>query len=278
MAFKTNGESQVVDPDGIIQTGQGFFVEALNSATTAVFNNGQRTANNTNIFNKAKAIERNTIWLNVTNAAGAFSQMALGYNAEATLGIDEFDGKYYNNGTIALNSFLENTNYAIQGRPLPFDGTDEVPLSFKASNASDYSISIDHLEGLFTGAQDIILVDNYNSTETNLKSGSYIFSATVGETNSRFLIKYQKTLGTKIATFDENSVVVYKTDEKISIKSNSASIENVKLFDLGGRLLLEKAKVNTNETNIERLKYDRQVVVVKITSDDNIIVSKKIVN
>jgi len=276
--FITNGESQVVDPDGIIQTGQGFFVEALNSATTVVFNNGQRASNNTNIFNKTKAIERNTIWINVTNAAGAFSQMALGYNADATLGVDKFDGKYYNNGAIALNSFLENTNYAIQGRPLPFDGTDEVPLSFKASNAGDYSIAIDHMEGLFTDTQDIILLDNDNGTETNLKSGSYFFSAAAGETNSRFLIKYQKTLGTKVATFDENSVVVYKTNEKISIKSNSASIENVKLFDLGGRLLFEKAKVNTNETNIESLKYGRQVLVVKITSDDNTVVSKKIVN
>lgn len=133
-------------------------------------------------------------------------------------------------------------------------------------------------ENFFLYLYSIILLDNDNGTETNLKSGPYIFSATAGETNSRFLIKYQKTLGTKIATFDENSVVVYKTNEKISIKSNSASIENVKLFDLGGRLLFEKAKVNTNETTIESLKYGRQVLVVKITSDDNTVVSKKIVN
>ncbi len=52
----------------------------------------------------------------------------------------------------------------------------------------------------------------------------------------------------------------------------------MKLFDLGGRLLFEKAKVSTNETNIESLKYGRRVLVVKITSDDNTVVSKKIVN
>lgn len=276
--FITNGESQATDPDGIIQTGQGFLVEALNSATTVTFNNKQRAFTNANQFFKTKLVERNTIWLNATNTAGAFSQMALGYNADATLGVDEFDGKYYNNGTIALNSFLDNTNYAIQVRPLPFDGTDDVPLSFKATNAGDYSIAIDRMEGLFTSIQDIILVDNDNGTETNLKSGPYTFSAGAGETNLRFSLKYQKTLGTQAATFDENSVVVYKTNEKIIIKSNGSSIENVKLFDIGGRLLFEKAKVNTNETTIESLKYGRQVLIVKITSDDNTVVSKKIVN
>ena len=276
--FVTNGESQVADPDGIIQTGQGFFVEALNSATTVIFNNGQRAIKNANQFFKTKLVERNTIWLNATNTAGAFSQMALGYNADATLGLDEFDGKYYNNGTIALNSFLDSATYAIQGRPLPFDGTDEVPLSFKATNAGEYSIAIDHMDGLFIGLQDVILMDNENGIETNLKSGSYTFSALAGETNSRFFLKYQKTLRTKAATFDENSVVVYKTNEKIIIKSNGLSIENVKLFDIGGRLLFEKRNVNSNETNIESLKYGRQVLIANITSDNNILIRKKIVN
>lgn len=116
----TNGESQVVNPNGIIQTGQGFFVEALDTATTVTFNNAQRVNATSNQFFKTKTIERNTIWLNATNATGAFSQMAVGYITNATLGADEYDGKYYNDGMIALNSFLDKTDYAIQGRPLTF--------------------------------------------------------------------------------------------------------------------------------------------------------------
>jgi hypothetical protein len=276
--FITNGESQVVNPNGIIQSGQGFFVEALNSATTVTFNNGQRAANNSNNFFKTKAIERNTIWLNATNATGAFSQMAVGYITDATLGVDEFDGKYYNDGTIALNSFLDNTDYVIQGRPLPFDGTDDVPLSFKATNAGDYTIAIDHVDGLFLSSQDIILKDSDNGTETNLKLDSYTFSAPAGVSNTRFSLKYQKTLGISTPNFDENSVVVYKNYGKISIKSNGSSIDNVKLFDIGGRLLLEKTKVNANETSIEISKFANQVLIIKITSDDKSMVSKKIVN
>ena len=275
--FISNGESQVVDPNGIITSGQGFFVEALNSATTVVFNNGQRTTNVTNQFYKTKVVERNTIWLNATNSTGAFSQMAVGYISNATLGIDEFDGKYYNDGTIALNSLIDNTDYAIQGRPLPFDGADEVPLSFKATNAGDYTIAIDHLNGLFATSQDIILKDNDNGTETNLKSNSYTFTAQSGTTNTRFSLKYQKTLGITTTTFNENSIVLFKKDEKIFIKSDGLTIDNVQLFDMGGRLLLEKTKVNSNETSIESSKYVGQVLIVKIASGDKAVVSKKIV-
>ena len=275
--FISNGESQVVDPNGIITSGQGFFVEALNSATTVVFNNGQRTTNVTNQFYKTKVVERNTIWLNATNSTGAFSQMAVGYISNATLGIDEFDGKYYNDGTIALNSLIDNTDYAIQGRPLPFDGADEVPLSFKATNAGDYTIAIDHLNGLFATTQDIILKDNDNGTETNLKSNSYTFTAQSGTTNTRFSLKYQKTLGITTTTFNENSIVLFKKDEKIFIKSDGLTIDNVQLFDMGGRLLLEKTKVNSNETSIESSKYVGQVLIVKIASGDKAVVSKKIV-
>ncbi len=275
--FISNGESQVVDPNGIITSGQGFFVEALNSANTVVFNNGQRTANTTNQIYKTKVVERNTIWLNATNSTGAFSQMAVGYISNATLGIDEFDGKYYNDGAIALNSLLDNTDYAIQGRPLPFDGADEVPLSFKATNAGDYTIAIDHLNGLFATSQDIILKDNDNGTETNLKSNSYTFTAQSGTTNTRFSLKYQKTLGITTTAFNENSILLFKKDEKIFIKSDGSPIDNVQLFDIGGRLLLEKTKVNSNETSIESSKYVGQVLIVKIASDDKTVVSKKIV-
>ncbi|NDP27901.1 MAG: T9SS sorting signal type C domain-containing protein [Flavobacterium sp.] len=276
--FISNGESQVVNPNGIIQTGQGFFIEALNSATSLSFNNGQRAANNTNQFFKTKAIERNTIWLNATNTTGNFSQMAVGYITDATLGIDEFDGKYYNDGAIALNSFLDNTEYVIQGRPLPFDGTDEVPLSFKTTNSGNYTIAIDHVDGLFSGNQDIILKDNTTGTETDLKTKGYAFSATAGVDNTRFSLKYQKTLGINTPVFDEKNVIAYTKNGKIHIKSNGLPLDNVKLFDIRGRLLFEKTKINSNETSIESSKYANQVLIVRIIATDKRVVNKKIVN
>jgi len=81
--FVTNSNAQSVNPNGIIQTGQGFIVEAKSAATVLTFTNGQRVANNAGQFFRSKqvVVENNRIWLNVTNAAGDFSQMAINYVA-----------------------------------------------------------------------------------------------------------------------------------------------------------------------------------------------------
>ena len=278
--FVTNGNIQTANPNGVIQTGQGFFVEALNNSTSLQFNNGQRVANTTGQFFKTKqpVADRSTIWLNASNAQGDFSQMAVGYIPEATLGVDTFDGKYYNDSEFALNTLLDNEEYVIQGRPKPFDVSDIVPLAFKTTNAGSYNIAIDHTEGLFSGNQDIILVDHLTGTETDLKSGGYTFAATAGVNNARFSLKYQKTLGNTQQILDENNILVYKNKEAIHIKSSSTTIDNIKLYDISGRHIFEKTNINANETHIEIAKFGKQILILKIVLDNDKLISKKVEN
>ncbi len=260
-----------------ISVGQGFLVKA--TSTTLNFNNTMRLANNQNQFFKTKVVEKNRIWLNLYNDATPVNQMLLAYMTGATMEIDPtIDGAYINDSQTALNSLIGSEEYAVQGRALPFDTTDEVPLSFKAQNAGNYSIAIDHVDGLFSENQDIILKDNSNGTETNLKNQAYAFTAAAGATNTRFSLKYQKTLGISNPTFDENSIIVFKSNDKTHIKSSTKAIDNVKIYDIRGRLLLEKNKVNANETSFDSSKFANQVLIVQITSEDQTIVKKKVVN
>ncbi|HRN98337.1 MAG TPA: hypothetical protein PLA69_03325, partial [Flavobacterium sp.] len=46
--FVSNGEDQVVDPDGVIRTGQGFFVEAKPGQVSLIFKNTHRFDDNAN--------------------------------------------------------------------------------------------------------------------------------------------------------------------------------------------------------------------------------------
>ena len=277
--FVTNNNGQVVNPNGIIQTGQGFIVEAKNTATSMTFNNGQRSATNAGQFFKTKqVVENNRIWLNATNATGEFAQMAINYVTGANQGVDDFDAKYFNDSAIALNSVLDTADYAIQGRALPFDGTDEVPLSFKATTAGTYSIAIDHVDGLFAANQDVILKDNATGAETNLKAGAYAFAADAGANSSRFVLKYQKTLSTITDEFTEDSVIISTKKGIIYINSGSSTMSKVQLFDMNGRLVFKKENVNNSETTVDASRFAHQVLIVKITSDDNREVSKKVVH
>uniref|UniRef100_UPI00286B2E78 T9SS sorting signal type C domain-containing protein n=1 Tax=Flavobacterium sp. TaxID=239 RepID=UPI00286B2E78 len=278
--FITNNNAQSYDPLGVIQTGQGFFVEASSAATALTFNNGQRLANNAGQFFKTKqdVVENNRIWLNATSVVGDFSQMAINYTAGATQGIDAFDGKYFNDGTMALNSVLENLDYVIQGRALPFDGTDSVPLSFSTTIAGSFTIAIDHVDGLFAGSQDIILKDNVTGAETNLKTGPYTFDAQIGATNTRFVLKYQKSLGTTTPVLSEESVIINTNKGIIHINSGSIMMKTIQLFDINGRLIFKKENLNNSETTIDSSKFAKQVLIVKITSDDDQEVSIKVIN
>jgi hypothetical protein len=276
--FVTNINAQSEDPLGIIQIGQGFFVEAKSAASSISFNNLQRVADNSGQFFKTKQVaESSRIWLNATNAAGIFSQMAVSYTTNATQGVDAFDGKYINDSTTALTSNINNDEYTIQGRSLPFDPSDLVALNFKTDVAGEYSIALDHFDGVFAKGHDVYLVDGKTGTETNLKSTAYTFTATTGTDNTRFLLKYQKTLKIDALAFNENSVRIYKSNGTIYINSGDVAISNIKVFDIQGRLIADQQNVKSNTASISNLKSN-QALIVQVISEDNKVVSKKVVN
>jgi len=144
-----------MNPNGIISSGQGFFVKVKNGATQSSlnFNNGFRSAGTNGVFFRngntdSDDIEKHRMWLNLSNETDVIGQTLLGYMAGATESVDYgIDGKYFNDSPIALTSYIDNSEYAIQGRSLPFSTNDIVPLSFKTNVSGSYSISIDHLDG-----------------------------------------------------------------------------------------------------------------------------------
>ena len=276
--FVTNGNTQSVDPLGVLQTGQGFFVEAKSGASSLTFKNSQRVANTAGQFFRTKQVAADSrIWLNATNASGDFSQMAVTYNDIATIGVDMYDGKYINDSAFALTSKINNGEYTIQGRPA-FSASDVVALNFKTAVAGDYTIAIDHTDGVFATGQDVYLVDSKTGTETNLNTSSYTFTAANGVDNARFSLKYQKTLKVNAAAFNDANVMVYKNKGTLYVNSTAKVINSIRVYDVQGRLIAEQKNVKTNTATISNLKVDNQVLIVKVTRDDNSEVTKKVLN
>ncbi|WP_293891730.1 T9SS sorting signal type C domain-containing protein, partial [Flavobacterium sp.] len=281
--FVTNNEAQVFDPMDVIQTGQGFFVEGTGSGTVN-FDNTMRVDNHANQFFRSSntqsttSIERNRIWLNATNTGGLFSQTMVGYITNATQGVDAaIDGKYINDGEIALTSLINAVPYAIQGRTLPFDANDIVPLNFKVTMAGNYTIAIDHVDGLFSaGSQSIYLKDNLTTTIHNLNTGAYSFASDAGIFANRFEIVYALPLGTENPIFTANNVVIYSHNDEFVVNTGNIIMSSVKVFDIRGRLIEEKTAINASQTTIKG-GLANEVLLVQITSDDGITVTKKVV-
>jgi hypothetical protein len=283
-----NGEPNTqTDPNGIVRTGQGFLVKVKDNNTTndVTFTNAMRSANVSNQFFRtnndgtAGEIEKHGIWLNLTNDTGFFSQMYTGYITDATVGEDNgIDSKFFGDSPIVLASLINDGEYIIQGRPLPFTASDVVPLLFKSELAGSFTVSIDHMEGLFNTNQDVYLKDKFTDVLHDLKAGSYTFTTETGTFNNRFEIVYlDSTLGTANPDgVTANEVVVYKQDKALHITSGTANMKDVTIFDVRGRLLYSASNINATSFVIDDLSAEQQMLIVNITTDKGK-VSKKVI-
>ncbi|MFC4738880.1 T9SS sorting signal type C domain-containing protein [Flavobacterium ponti] len=269
------------EPDGIIQVGQGFVIE-VDVNGTAEFNNSMRlSASNGQFFksaNQTTTLEKHRMWLDLTSPQYSHNQILVGYIEGATNTIDSsLDAKLFGQSNSVIYSTINNSKYVIQSRALPFTASDIVPLGLIAQTAGQYTISMNHVDGLFD-TQDIYLRDNLLNITHDIKGSPYTFVSDAGQFDSRFEIVYAAPLATELPNFNENSVVVYTNEAGITINAGQTIIDNVKVYDVRGRLLFSQLNVNANSLVLDKINTTNQVLILQIGSVDNKVISKKIVN
>ncbi|MFD0778195.1 T9SS sorting signal type C domain-containing protein [Flavobacterium myungsuense] len=238
----------------------------------------RRGVNNSNQFFRTSnktTIDDSGYKLNLTRKDGFFSQMLVKYSSDYTLGVDRgIDGSNINSEEYMCSS-IDGVAYAIQGRP-EFTLTDIVPLQYKVATAAEYSISIEQFDGLF-GTQDVYIKDKLTNFIHNLKTGPYTFVSEPGTFTDRFEVVYENPLSTSDTKFNQNSVLVYKQSQEVVINTGTVQMSNVKIYDIRGRLLVSKSNINASQVKMYA-GSTQQVLIVKITSDTNGVVTKKVIN
>lgn len=266
-------------PNGIIQVGQGFFVEAKNVINPkALFTNSIRILNNNNQFFRGSSItEKHRFWLNLTNSNGLFSQMLVGYMTGATNEIDNgIDGKTLKDSPVSLTSLLNNEEYTIQGKALPFDIVDSVPLNFKTDVSGNFTISIGNYDGVFENGQAIFLKDNQFQSTHNLNESEYNFYSEIGNFSNRFEIVYQNSI-LSIDDFADSTISIYPNPIEKSSYLYFNGIQNETLFtlyDVTGKLLQSK-KIEENKVLLDTVAAG--VYFVKIKSESKTTIKKLII-
>lgn len=182
----------------------------------------------------------------------------------ASNNVDEtIDGLMLNTDNSMLYSLLNNKEYVIQGRALPFFDDDIVPLGFKSTSVDNYNISIENFDGLFEN-QEIYLKDNYLNVLHDLKQGNYTFSSNAGTFNDRFEVVYKNN-----STLNEDNVTnidftkIYSSKEGIQI-SSSKEIKSIIVYDVLGKVIYQNQAVNKNELTINSITANNQALIVKV--------------
>lgn len=271
-------------PTGYIASGQAFFVRGLSNAQVQFTNTMRVKGNNNEFFRLAQNKssnedgERNRIWLNLSDHQGAFSQMLFGYVEGATNEWDNgFDGEVFNTNLVSIYSVQADYKMAIQGRALPFDENDIVPLGYKADNAGILYINIDHTDDFFSN-KDIYVKDNLLGTLHNITNSPYAFATQAGTFDDRLEIVYvNATLDTENHSFNANSILVYKKQQAVFVNSGTEIIKELAVVDIQGKLLYSNKKVGKSVFEINNLPATDQVLIVKVITQNGVQVFKKIV-
>nr|WP_294927370.1 T9SS sorting signal type C domain-containing protein [uncultured Flavobacterium sp.] len=278
-----SGENET-SPDGKIGSAQSFFVQSRAVGEVKFENSMRITMENSSFFKPAKItekkknVEKNRIWLNLTNKENAFKQLLIGYIEGATNGYDlSFDGESFNgNKYIDFYSFNAEKNWTIQGREYPFQDSDEVVLGYKTEINGNFTISIDHFDENFT-SQSVYLEDKDKMILHDLKKGPYTFSTEKGIFKNRYVLKFtNKKLHVNEITRSKNKLVIYQKSAQLVVESEDSAIQKVQVFDILGKLVLEQ-KSNQNSMIISSLKPKNQVWVFKITTQNNGLETKKVI-
>lgn len=225
-------------------------------------------------------IQRHRVWLNLTNTNGVFKQILIAYVTGATNGWDQ------NYDAVSMDAYKpadfysinENKKLVIQGRALPFDPADTVPLGYRTSSEGDMTIAIDRVDGDLIN-QNIFLHDKQTGVKHNLKDGGYTFSTLTGVFADRFTVSYS-TNDKKLGVDDFNTIqpelIVSSKDQNIRLKSNQSSLKEVSVFDISGKLLFSSQKIGTSELEISSIQSGAQILLVRTTLDNGSIITKKV--
>lgn len=285
-AGSTSTQFGGVFPEAVVQSGQGFFVNTLTDNAKIVFTNEMRLANHQNPFfstidetlTNSYKTEKHSIHLNLTNDEGVFSQLVITYRTDATNGVDKgIDGKIFKSPESCLYTLIDNNEYAVQGRPLPFNESDTVTIGYKVLKSRDYTITLDKAEGMFNENQFIYLKDNATNTIHNLVDKAYNFSSEKGIFNKRFEILYNIITEMEKIPLENKKVIVYNQNGVLSIDTQEDTIREVAIFNLGGEEVYRLKKLDTNTVTIHHFTPVNQVLIIKIYTMRQGIVFKKII-
>ncbi|HEY0092307.1 MAG TPA: T9SS type A sorting domain-containing protein, partial [Flavobacterium sp.] len=270
-------------PNGYIAAGEAFFVKSLGVPGTATFKNSMRVADNNSQFFKInpsivneQVMERHRIWLNFTNESGSFNQLLVGYVTGATLGWDRgIDGTRLSTSDVTFYSIIPEDKLVIQGRPLPFQNNDVVPLGYTSLSTGNFTIRLDHVDGLFVN-QAIYLEDKYLNVIHDLKQNPYEFLTEAGIFDDRFVLRYSNLAFETISEAKIDASALIK-EETLNVQA-SKGIVQITIYDLTGKLIHEYKPQELSSFFKAPFLHANGAYLAKIEMENGSLCMKKIIN
>jgi len=280
--------------NGNIGAGQAFFVLMDHNASMpsdVTFNNSMRfdsgfaPYDNNEFYRSQENANRNTlekhrIWLDLIAPNNTANSILVGYVENATNDVDRlFDGFELSETSNRFYSLINTEEMAIQGRTLPFDDADLVPLGVEIASSGNYSIALNTLDGLFMDTSQIIFIeDTYTNIIHNVRISPYSFNTEAGVFNDRFILRYTDN-ALSVEEFNANSgiTITAPNSNYIKVSSKNNTIKSVYVYDMLGRELVKKLNINATEIILDNNSFSEGTYIVKATTTNNMTRIEKVI-
>lgn len=290
--IKYNGLGST-EPDtfaGKIASGQGFMVNMLHAAATPntlTFTNNLRadasimSYDNTDFF-RANWMQnqKHRIWLDIVNTnTGSKDRTLVGYATNATNGRDQlYDCISKITGDLSVYSMIQDEPFSIQGKGLPFNSNDRIPLGVNVNTNGTYQLALYKTDGLFAGQQAIYIEDKVTGHFHDLKASPFTFTLPQGVYNNRFVLRFNIP-GSSLSNTDfttSQTVITAVKNQVITAQSAEEPIQEIHVMDVLGRTLCLVKGNDTTTLSTPVLEVAHQTVVVKIQLESGIVVTRKV--
>jgi hypothetical protein len=292
--------------------GQGFMIQGTANGNAQMKNIYRafvkESAANNSEFNKnlnLVSTANNENWNDIPNVAGVdytqFSKLPIPQIKIHTI----FNNQFTKEITMAFNpnttdgfdtamdaisyetSFVNDAYFSMSNNPdafiistLPFAIDKRIPFTFKAGNQATFKVFVGDVIN-FSETQNVYLHDRSTGLYHDIKNNFYEVTLSQGIYTNRFEITFKDSNALGVANpLKENVTLVQNNTSQILtvLNPNLVEIKTVLLFDITGKLVLNKSKLGSKKSyEFTTASLPEAVYLVKIQAVDGQVTSQKII-
>lgn len=190
-----------------------------------------------------------------------------------------FDGRNYEGG-LTRDAYLLSDDKELVIKSINYSEDTKIPLGLKANkDNTPFDVSIFNLKAI-PESVSIYVYDKLNDSYTDIRNNTFSVTLDEGTHNDRFEITFSKqsVLNTEAVSISDFKIFENLRRHQLEIiNPNRLEMHEVKLYDVSGKLVLDKTFfTNKRKTTIPTKSLSSGMYVISLKLADNQILNKKI--
>ena len=242
--FNSGGSYSDINPNGIIPSMQGFFVQVTNGTNSIKIPKASRIHDLTNFYKETETISETLKLTAQSDVDNTFVEAVVRFDPAATPSFDnDFDAHFLPGISQAPQMYtVLNGNDYLSTNVFPPSSLVAVPMNFIKGTSGNYTLTATGTE-TFSAGVTILLEDLKTGNTQNLMTNPvYPFTSLASDNPNRFKLHFSGALGVTNQDGDKEPIRVYTAGQDIYINNsgNGNLSAHITVYNLLGQIVTER--------------------------------------